>query len=237
MLKIAICDDEIYSVKHIHELIKNYFFEKKFEIEIKAFTDPRKLRAIDLRELDILFLDVEMGDKNGIDVAKEIRINNKNLKIIYISSYVDYAMSGYEVDAFNFLLKPQLDKTFTKCMDKLMTDFYVQQEELEFTMDYAKYKVPIKDIRYLESDVRKIKIYLGNDKEYKYTAYGILNTYDNQLSKKGFLRIQKSYLVNMNYIETISGYYVYLKNGEKLKTTIKTYSKVLDKWTMWVGAI
>ncbi len=237
MLKIAICDDEIIDVNNIKKLTQQYFSSKNITIEIQTFTSAKKLLDLDFENFDILFLDVEMDEFNGIEVAKEIRKTNKTIKIIYISFYIDYAMSGYEVRAFNFLLKPQLDATFNNCMDNLVEEFYIQQEEIEIVMDYAKYKIPIKDIMYIESDVRILKIFLNGESTYRYKFYGQLSNFDNLLSNKGFLRTQKSFLVNMNYIKTISGYYVHLNNNKKLKASIKSYREILKKWTIWLGAI
>ena len=106
MLTIGICDDE----KEIREKIKNVvektMFDDDRDYRIKTFSSGEELLQENVGEIDILFLDILMGDINGMDTARKIRENDKNMEIIFITSLVDYISDGYEVRAYRYLLKP-----------------------------------------------------------------------------------------------------------------------------------
>ena len=148
---------------------------------------------------------------------------------------MNYAMFGYEVEAYRYLLKNDLTKTFDITMDNIMKKFYSQDEKLNILMNYVEYDLLLKDIMYIESRKRILDFHMNRPHNKIYTHYEKISTMAEKLESKGFIRIQKSFIVNMRYIRDINNYIVTLTNGETLKTTIREYGKILDAWTLWKG--
>ncbi len=111
-MRIVICDDEPEYRRLLHERILQYAFSQDFETEIAEFESGEQLiAALDAGErADVYFLDIQMenGDDDGIRAAKELRRRGDNGLIVYVTGFIDYAQTGYEVKAFRYLLKSQI---------------------------------------------------------------------------------------------------------------------------------
>ena len=94
MLRISICDDDKASVDKLVSLIEKYCKDKKLEHSLECYTQGSDLLAGNISECDLLFLDVDMGSENGIAIAHEIRKVNRELILVYVSGYVQYAPAG-----------------------------------------------------------------------------------------------------------------------------------------------
>lgn len=117
MIKMAFCDDELSILNEIRELLDGYCVERKCEIDYTAFHTPFDLLAEIERgtRFDVLFLDVFMPGENGMDTAAEIRNNDSNVKIIFLTSSAEYAVQSYTVAAYFYLLKPLRRESFFVC--------------------------------------------------------------------------------------------------------------------------
>ncbi len=233
MISIAVCDDEKEFTEKMEKMINLYFQNKNTDFIVSKYTSGKQLTEQN-PNADIIFLDVEMQLKNGIKTAEEIRKQNRKSIIVFVSAYISYAMFGYEVDAYRYILKKDIDRLFAKTMDDIMKKFYSQEEKLNIVMNYMPYSVKLNDIVYIESNKRVLEINTCNQNE-KYTHYGKISDFALMLENKGFLKIQRSYIVNMQYICDISNYYVTLNDGTKLKTTLRNYNKLIEKWMLWKG--
>ncbi|MEG1801539.1 MAG: LytTR family transcriptional regulator DNA-binding domain-containing protein, partial [Oscillospiraceae bacterium] len=143
---------------------------------------------------------------------------------------------GYEVMAFRYLLKPTLDKTFKDCMVAVKEKIHSQNEKVLIKADKGYVKILINDILYIESCNRKLMVYLINEKE-PHIYYDKLDDVDVKLQNKGFLRVQKSYLINMEHTMKISNYVATLKNGVLVSTKKEGYAPMRDTFIQWKGAM
>lgn len=107
-MKIAICDDEAFWINELQILLKEYYITRHFDIYVSLFScGTELLMAKD--KFDLIFMDYQMENLNGIETARKIRNLNNNCAIIFVSSYPDIAIDTFEVEAFRFLIKP-IDK-------------------------------------------------------------------------------------------------------------------------------
>lgn len=235
MINFAICDDDKEYIDIINRYLNDYLKCKRIDYTVHKFTSGNDLLLSSYEKFDIILLDADMPEIDGIETAKKLRNKNKNCIIVYISAYVDYAMFGYEVQAYRYILKNNLERLFATTMDSILKNFYSQEEKIHISMKYVENDVNLSDIIYVESKKRILEYHIyGNDNKI-YSTYGKISDMAPFLESKGFLRIQKSYIVNMRYIQNIVNYTVTLSNGENLKTTIREYNKILDTCTLWKG--
>ncbi len=233
MLHIAICDDEQACVKDMSERVKTFFESKNLEIVLDTFLSPNELLKSDVMKYKIIFLDVDMGTENGIDVAKQIRAMLSDVMIIYVSQFVQYAIDGYSVQAFQYLLKSDLDRTFSACLEEVLLRLPTQIRQFTFETANGMQSILLKDILYLESKNHKIEIRLQTGEVFSYT--GKLSQAEQDLCDKDFLRIQKSYLVNMWHIHAMKSRVVTLDSGERINCGKEKYQQVLQTYLLWEG--
>lgn len=107
MLKIAICDDEKSQLNSLKNILSIHLDLKGIDYKIYEFNSGESLiDSITKEHYDIIFSDIEMGNLDGIETARNIRLYNKKSIIIFVTAYADFVFQGYEVKAFNYILKP-----------------------------------------------------------------------------------------------------------------------------------
>lgn len=214
MLQIAICDNDKMTTTFIEELILNIQKERHIALQCDIFFDGSTfIQAIEQKnDYDLIYLDIQMKQMNGIRTAEQIRKMGLSPLIIYISSYETYAKELFHTEPFRFLSKPIKQSSF----EAAFMDAYerILQRNTYFPFIYNKTykKIPLKDIYYFESQKRLIYIHL---KQHTEKFYEKMDHIETQLSNKhhNFLRIHQSYLVNFDYIQTLTFHNVTLVNG------------------------
>ncbi|SNR38436.1 two component transcriptional regulator, LytTR family [Lutibacter agarilyticus] len=205
MIKCIAIDDEPLALKQIESYIHKTPFLKLLE----SFESP--LEAISyLQETDValMFVDINMPDLNGLDFVKSLE---NPPKIIFTTAYSEYAVEGFRVDAIDYLLKPIDYATFLKASNKAKSWFDVhekQPEQLQSNEDFlfikSEYKIvriKLDDIRYIEGMREYIRIHLTNEKPIMTLLS--MKAMEAQLANKNFMRVHRSYIVNLNKITTI----------------------------------
>lgn len=185
MIHAAICDDEAFFVTELAKRTQNYFAQHSIEATVFSFTDPLEFLSNDLAVYDLVFLDVAMDGKNGIEVAKELRKVNSGAVLIFLSAYVDYAIMGYYVRAFTYLLKSELRGTFDTTMEEAMRELRHSTSTLEIPLQGERVRIPLAQIVFLES--QRHQILLHGVSEQTFTCFpGKISTLETQLDKEGF---------------------------------------------------
>lgn len=230
MLRVAICDDNIDFTVKIKNLLLDYCKREQMLCDISVYNHAEEVSPQAVQNIDLLLLDVEMGEKNGIEVAREIRSYNDDLIIVYISSYVEYATFGYNVRAFRYILKQDIEKMFDDCITSVLVQLNLKQDVLKFKINSDLIKVKIKDIIYLSSFRRKVIVKTTSKINPEYEFYSSLTEQERELTDKGFIRIQRGYLVNMEYIKKIYKGVAYLSNGEEIAISREEYSTICEKY-------
>ena len=205
MISCINIDDEPLALKQIAKYIdKTPFLELKdsFESPLDAIVYLQK------NKVDLLFVDINMPDLNGLDFVKSL---DNPPKIIFTTAYSEYALEGFKVDALDYLLKPIDYPSFLKASLKAEKWFNLQQpktEELKGNDDFlfikSEYKivrVKIEDIKYIEGMREYIRIHLVNEKPIMTLLS--MKAMEKQLENNDFMRVHRSYIVNLKKIATI----------------------------------
>ena len=242
MIRIILCDDDAIFLERMRSDIRATL--KKFDIEavIQMFTEAEIISQKTMQECDIIFLDIDFNDKKytGIDVARKIREAQQSAIIIFLSNYIEYAPEGYEVQAFRYALKSEIDKKLPQYLQAAMNRLFAEKEPFQINVSGETITLYLEDILYIESRGHNAIIFTqksgkesGFHKEYR--VYSSLAKFEQQLSGRGFLRIQKSYLVNMRRLKQYRCSEALLDNGITLPVSEKTYSENKKKFLLWRG--
>ena len=234
-MNIVICDDSIGFTNVLKNYITYYAAKNDITNKVEIFYYPCKLLDADLSDCNVLFLDIDMPQINGIETARRLREKYPELILVFITGWIEYAPDGYRVNAFRYLLKKNLPEDLWVCLNEIQEKMFENTESITLRNSEHESMIPLKDIIYFEGTRQKyVLTYLRNKPE-PIKCYGKISEMDEQLQGKGFLRIQKSFLVNMAYIEKIRNYKAYLRNGDELKVSERQYQAVNHQFLIWRG--
>lgn len=205
MINCIAIDDEPLALKQISNYIKKTAFlslEASFDNAMDA------LQFITENKIDLIFLDIHMPDLNGMDMAKSL---DNGPKIIFTTAYSEYAVDGFKVNALNYLLKPLDYTTFLKATLKAQTHFEQlnsKTENIQASSDHlfikSKYKIiriEIENILYIEAMREYVRIHLENTKPLMTLLS--MKKIEQNLPDSIFMRVHRSYIVNLKKISTI----------------------------------
>ena len=210
--RIAICDDEQNQIEYITSIVTSWSNHKGHSCEIRTFASAEAFlfEYEEDKAYDILLLDVEMKNMNGIELAKRIRKDNNRAEIIFITSHFEFVGEGYEVDALHYLIKPISAEKLTQVLTKAAEKLSVEPPSVVISCEGETVKLYESDILYVESFLHYIVIHT-KDNEYKIKEN--ISVFENKVSDV-FYRIHRSYLVSLKYITRISRTSVNIGNTE-----------------------
>lgn len=210
--RIAICDDEQNQIEYITSIVTSWSNHKGHSCEIRTFASAEAFlfEYEEDKAYDILLLDVEMKNMNGIELAKRIRKDNNRAEIIFITSHFEFVGEGYEVDALHYLIKPISVEKLTQVLTKAAEKLSVEPPSVVISCEGETVKLYESDILYVESFLHYIVIHT-KDNEYKIKEN--ISVFENKVSDV-FYRIHRSYLVSLKYITQISRTSVNIGNTE-----------------------
>ena len=227
-MNIAICDDE----KNVRELIRNKIHNMYPQADICSFCSGEEL-LVSEENIDILFLDIQMQGKNGIETAGELRKKNRNVILIFVTAIEDYVFQAFDVGAFHYLVKPIDDNKFAEVLKKAIEQNFSERSSNK--IEPEKYvminnsglhsKVLVDDIVYAEVFNRKVIIHkLDAAIEY----YGKMSELE-AMAGDNFFRPHRAYLVNLKYVEKYDATTIYLEKGTVLMAK-QRYSEFVKKY-------
>ena len=219
MLEIAICDDDKYELDQLNTMIAKYCNEKNIKIFTSIYEKGEELLH-STKKFHIIFLDIQMDQINGIEVAKIIRSKDKNVKIIYVTNFSNYQTDAFSVRAFGYVTKPFTYETICKQLDDAIEYTKMEKDKINFTFDtnLGIKTLNLEDIYYFESCDHKIEI-VAKDRTYKIND-SITNIIHN-FKRYGFSMPHKSFVVNLYYVSSIKGYDVSLTSGDLIPISQK----------------
>ena len=215
--RIGICDDEQLTCSELENYINEIFECKDDEAEIYVWNSGEALKK-DISngvKIDILFLDIELLDSNGIELGKYIRnyMKNMSMNIVYISSMTEYAMELFKIHPYDFVVKP-FDKNEIENLIDEMCGYYKQDNKHFKYCVYGKTNmVMMRDIKYFESRGRHIIINLVDNQSIQYVGQ-----LKNEIKKLplNFVEIGKSYIINLKHMRECHVSYVVMDDGKEL---------------------
>ncbi|MEE0249397.1 response regulator transcription factor [Peptacetobacter hiranonis] len=235
MFKIVICEDEILQREKLKEYIQKIFYEYKEEIEIIEFESAEDLLSsgVILKEVDIFLLDIKMNGLSGMDLAKLIRKESDRSEIIFVTSLVEYVQDGYTVRAYRYLIKPIEYKELKKHLLNCISDIKKKKGNFIIENRDGMRRILVKEITYIEVRKKELTIHTVDS---TYYTQGSLDKIEQDFEKYNFYRCHKSYLINMEYINSINKHSVYIRE-EEISVSRYRMKGLKTKFTYMLGDI
>ncbi len=207
MIQIAVCDDNIDELSNMIQYINQYRTSKHLNWEYAAFTNGFDLiSALEKgKRFDIYCLDIIMPGFTGIELAKEIRGYDKAAPIVFFTSSPEFALESYSVKAINYVLKPISKEKLYMTFDELLEQIKAEKDEDAFIVKSNEgiQKIIISNLIFAEVIGRNVLYHLRSGKVIKCTE-PFSSVCDNLLKYGCFIKPHRSYLVNMQYVDTIA---------------------------------
>ena len=228
-MRIVICDDEAGYRRLLHEKILQDSIANDYEAEILEFEGGEELLSSNLaRAADVYFLDIQMeqGTDEGIQAARDLRRRGEKGLIVYVTGFIDYVQTGYEVKAFRYLLKSQIPGKLSQVLKDIRKELS-GEEVFSFQSGRETIRVKQREILYIESDKRQLHL-VSQEAEYQF--YGTLEEAQKELGEQ-FLRCHRSFLANMEWIEGYTRDSLKLNGGIVIPVS-RSYTKEVKRRLM-----
>ncbi len=231
-MRIAICDDE----NNIRELIGEKVTKQYPEAELVFFSSGEEL-LLSEAHIDILYLDIQMSGKNGVETARELRKKDKNVILIFVTAVEEYVFQAFDVGAFHYIVKPINDTKFADILHRAVEEsgsrsMDVKETEEKYVMinnGGVHIKIVIEDIVYAEVFNRKVVIH-KMDETIEY--YGKMSDLE-ALAGERFFRSHRAYLINFRYVERYDATTIHLEKGTALMAKQK-YPEFVKKYMKYI---
>lgn len=233
-MNIALCDDDNTELQKVKCVIEDFIAKKlsNHPITLNTYTNPSDLLChIDKHSgFDLLILDIIMPGMNGIELATEIRNKNTDCKIIFLTSSPEFAVNSYKVEAFYYLLKPLCANELKSLLNKALRQMEEEQSASIVIKEAGKLtRVQIHRIEYIESVKHTIYFHLRSNEVL--SCYGTINEFEEiLLSDKRFTRCHKSFIINMNYVISISSRNFVMSDKTLIPISRQSYQQIKNAY-------
>lgn len=233
MLEIFVCDDDT----NITEFL-NFFISKHFGDNCKVLTMNRCQELIGMIEMnehipDILIMDINLKDGNGIETVKHLQKLHPKLKVIYLTGIINYATAIFETNPAYFLVKPINENNLSDAITKVSKEIeFEKSDSIVIKTNGSEIILYRKEIMYVESQGRKLILYMADGK--KNEIYEKMDIIQEQLGN-AFIRSHKSFLINMKYIIERTNKEFYLSDGKVLPISKPNLKDAKIKFISYLG--
>lgn len=223
MYRMAICEDNQADVIYLRSLLEKWAENSESALKIESYPSAEAFlfQYEEDKSFDLLLLDIEMGGMSGVELARNIRRENRSVQIIFITGYMEYIAEGYDVEALHYLLKPVTAEKLYRVLDRAAERLKSKEKELCLALPGTVVRIAFCEIRYLEVQRNYVTVHGKEDLTVKKT----LNELEEELNDS-FCRTGRSYIVNLHFVKKITRTQVILKDGREIPLSRNFYEKV-----------
>lgn len=214
MYKVAICDDNQTDAGYVEKLLTDWAKERRTQVQTQCFLSAESFlfRYAEEQDFDILLLDIEMAEMDGVALAKKVRTDNESVQIVFITGYPDYVGEGYEVAALHYLMKPVDREKLFQVLDRAVVNLQKGKRAVLLPVDGETLRVPIEEIQYVEAFSHSVSVVTTKG---TYELRKGLSEMETLLGD-GFVRCHRSYLAGLRFVAGLSKTTVKLDDGKEL---------------------
>ena len=212
-MRVAICDDSTQDAQFVQGIVNNWAISRDIEVQSLTFCSAENFlfHYAEDKNFDILLLDVEMGEMDGVTMAKCLRKGNETVQIVFITGYSDYIAEGYEVAALHYLMKPLQPEKLFSVLDRALKQQKQNERCLNLKLSGEMVRIPFYEIRYLDV----LKNYVTVHAKQNYTLKHTLGEFEKELDDR-FFRAGRAMILNLNHIRRVTKTEVHLSDGSVL---------------------
>ena len=218
----AICDDRQEDREYVRQLTARWAQQRGNQVEMTEFCSAEQfLFSCPQPDFDLLLLDIEMGEMDGVSLAKQVRRTNELMQIVFITGYSDYITEGYEVAALHYLMKPVKEEKLFVVLDRAVERLHKNTKVLTLETSEEMVRVPLYQVSALEVQRNYVTVHARQD----YTVKKSLSELMEQLDER-FFRVGRSAVVNLNDISRVTRSDIYLTDGRSIPLPRGAYDKL-----------
>ena len=227
MIRIAICEDEKDQQELLEGYINEVFKSLSLQYKLDIFSSGEELLESYSKDFDIVLLDIQLGEINGMDTARKIRFLDNKVEIIFITSLIEYALEGYEVRAYRYLVKPVKYENLKDNIISCIKEIEIKNKYIIVKEQGNQIKLDINEITYIEVQKENITIHTLA-KTYK--TKGTMSNFENDIDCSRFFRCHKSFLVNLDHVKSIKQYVAILETSEEVPVSRYRFKETKEKF-------
>lgn len=212
-MKMVICDDSAEDIAYVTGLIGSWKKQTGTAVELLSFPSAEALLFAweENRDMDILLLDIEMGEMSGLELARRLRQYGAGMQIVFLTGYMEYIAEGYDVEALHYLLKPVTQERLSQVLNRAAERISTRERMLRLELADGVARLPLHEIRYLEV----LRNYTTVHGQEDYSVKRCLHDLEEELDDS-FYRIHRSFIVNLRFVRRVTRTEVTLKDGSVL---------------------
>lgn len=233
----AICDTQPADARRLAGLLQSYLEQRDLSCRVEHFSHPRELLEFCGRcACTAIFLQVTGAGCPNLEIAGRLRALSPETPVILTSDSLDCAPDGYRVRAFGYLLTTQLPQSFNACMDSLWETLFASANTLCLRADREDVFLPLDQIRYFEAAGHTVTAHFAASALWSTRTFRVsIQEIAARLEGRGFLRVQRSFVVNLRYVDRFTNYTVILKSGQRIPASVKRFSQLRQEFVRWQG--
>jgi len=212
--KIAVCDDNQTDSNYVTNMVQEWAKQHGHLAQTKCFLSAESFlfQYAQEKDYDILLLDIEMGEMDGVALAKKVRQDNEKVQIMFITGYPDYVGEGYEVAALHYLMKPVDREKLFAVLERAVANLQKEKQAVLLSVDGETVRISVDEIQYVEAFSHSISIITTKG---TYEVRKPLSEMETLLGEE-FVRCHRSYLVGLRFVSGLSKQKVTLDDGTEL---------------------
>lgn len=234
MIRIAICDDDTFFLEKAKRVTSEICLRHGTSCEFLEYQSGESLLSdtSSLKKCDLLVLDILMNGISGMDVARKIRLDNNEIRVLFASSHIKFSPEGYTVNAIGYILKDDFfERNITATLDSLIPDLIKRNRELLLKTNSGSYRIRVSNIMCVESDNHFVTYYMNRNQGYSVRAK-FADVAENMM-KYDFILIHRGCIVNPTFIKDIKKNYIVLDPDWEINISRDLYKIVKQKYQMY----
>ncbi|MCR5355531.1 MAG: LytTR family DNA-binding domain-containing protein [Lachnospiraceae bacterium] len=227
-LHIAICDDEKQAASIISASVEASFANGSVDVIIDTFLSANELlKQLEDETYNLMFLDINMPEMDGILLGKKIKDIHKTTELIFVSSNVDRVFDTFDIHPFGFVRKNNFMTDLNNVIERYIQDVVENNDYssiIQFKQHGGIIAIRVSNLKYVECIRNMQMLYTDNDAEPK-KIYSRMEALESQLAQHGFIRVHKGFLVNYLFIQRFDSKIITLTSGEEIPVS-RTKSRI-----------